>query len=71
MSKQPLFIRITKEAKTLLEAEKERSALSQSAIVDLSIKFFLSRPQASDSPQQANSDLTNRIAQFTSYGRPR
>lgn len=72
MAKKPLFVRITEDARLLLEAEKERSGLSQSAIVDLAIKFLLGQPRPSNGvTQPVPKDLDTRITAFISHGRQR
>ena len=72
MAKKPLFVRITEDARVLLEAEKERSGLSQSAIVDLSIKFFQSQPRPSESVKSIPSKtLDQRLHAFLTHGRQR
>lgn len=72
MAKKPLFVRITEDSRLLLEAEKERSGLSQSAIVDLSIKFLLGQPRPSSSvTQPVPKDLDQRVTAFLTHGRQR
>ena len=72
MAKKPLFVRITEDARVLLEAEKERSGLSQSAIVDLAIKFLLGQSRPSNGvTQPVPKDLDQRVTAFLTHGRPR